>query len=347
MSAQADQRPLANPFPPVRENWLARHQEEILEPDLLIIDPHHHLFDFPIWRYLLDELLKDIGTGHAITATVFAECGAMYKASGPKELRPLGETEFVAGVAAMTESGRYGECRVGAGIVGHADLTIGSRVQEVLHAHIRAGGGRFRGIRHITVWEASPDVRCTLELPPRGLMMDRSFREGFRQLAALDLSFDAWLYHTQLPELIDLVKVFPGTTVVLDHIGGALGIGPYRGRRDEVFATWKRGIEALAQFPNVFVKVGGMGMHITGFDFHERDMPPSSADLAAAWRPYVETCISNFGPARCMFESNFPVDKCSYGYPVMWNAFKRLCHGASSSDITELFSGTAKRVYRL
>ena len=347
MPAPANERPVSSPFPPVREDWLARRQEEILDPHLPIIDPHHHLFDYPMWRYLLDDLLADIGTGHAITATVFAECGAMYKAGGARELRPLGETEFVAGVAAMTESGRYGPCRVGAGIVGHADLTIGARVQEVLHAHIRAGGGRFKGIRHITVWDPSPDVRCTLELPPPGLMTYCGFREGFAQLEPLGLSFDAWLYHTQLPELIDLVKAFPGTTVVLDHIGGALGIGPYRGRRDEVFASWRRGIEALAQFPNVFVKVGGMGMHISGFVFHERDMPPSSADLAAAWRPYVETCIASFGPARCMFESNFPVDKCSYSYLVMWNAFKRLCHGASANDTADLFSGTAERVYRL
>lgn len=346
MSSQQKERS-SSPFPPVHADWLARRQEEVLDPDLPIVDPHHHLFDAPNWRYLLNDLLEDVGSGHRITKTVFLECGAMYRARGPRELRPVGETEFVAGVAAMTESGRYGACRVGAGIVGHADLTIGARVQDVLHAHIRAGGGRFRGIRHITVFDPSPDVRCTLELPPAGLMADRAFREGFATLAPLDLSFDTWLYHTQLPELVDLAKAFPETTVVLDHIGGALGIGPYRGKRDEVFASWKANIEALARFPNVFVKLGGMGMHIAGFDFHERETPPSSADLAAAWRPYVETCIGSFGPGRCMFESNFPVDKCSYSYPVMWNAFKRLCHGASSNDVADLFSGTAMRVYRL
>lgn len=347
MSTSTSELPIASPFPPIREAWLASHQEEILDPDLPIIDPHHHLFDYPTWRYLLDDLLKDINTGHAIMATVFAECGAMYKASGPQELRPVGETEFVVGAAAMTESERYGTCHVGAGIVGHADLTIGSRVREVLQAHIQKGGGRFRGIRHISVWDPSPDVRCTMELPPPGLMSDRRFREGFAQLEPLGLSFDAWLYFTQMSELMNLVKAFPSTTVILDHIGGALGIGPYHGRRDEVFATWKHGIEALARFPNVIVKVGGMGMHISGFGFHERKMPPSSADLAAAWRPFVETCINSFGPERCMFESNFPVDKCSYSYPVMWNAFKRLCHGASGGEIGDLFAGTAKRVYRL
>ena len=265
----------SSPFPPIREDWLASRREEIIDPALPIIDPHHHLWDYPGWRYMLPDLLRDIGGGHNITATVFAECHAMYKATGPEDLRPVGETEFIAGVAAMSESGGYGPTRVCSGIVGHADLTLGTRVTEVLEAHIQAGGGRFRGIRHITVWDASPDVRCTIILPPKDLMPDRAFREGFAQLAPLGLSFDAWLYYTQLPELIDLAAKSPGTTVILDHIGGVLGVGPYRGRRDEVFATWKQSIEELARCPNVYVKVGGMGMHTCGFDFHERASPPA------------------------------------------------------------------------
>ena len=336
----------SSPFPPIREDWLASHREEIIDPGLPIIDPHHHLWDYPGWRYMLPELLRDISGGHNITATVFAECHAMYKAAGPEYLRPVGETEFVAGVAAMSESGTCGPTHVCAGIVGHADLTVGARVKEVLQAHIQAGGGRFRGIRHITVWDASPDVRCTLILPPKDLMLDRAFREGFAQLAPLGLSFDAWLYYTQLPELIDLATNFPQTTIILDHIGGVLGVGPYRGRRDEVFAAWKQSIEALARCPNVRVKIGGMGMHTCGFGFHDRAIPTSSEDLATAWRPYVETCIASFGTERCMFESNFPVDRCSYSYPVMWNAFKRLTSGCSLDEKANLFSATATRVYR-
>jgi predicted TIM-barrel fold metal-dependent hydrolase len=336
-----------SPFPPIREDWLASHQEPILDPALPIIDPHHHLWEHPHWRYMLPDLMQDLGSGHNITATVFAECHAMYKAAGPEATRPVGETEFVTGVAAMSESGNYGPTRVCAGIVGHVDLTLGARVTDVLEAHIRSGGGRFRGIRDITVWDASPDVRCTTILPAKERMLDPAFRDGFARLAPLEMSFDAWLYFTQLPELIDLVTKFPRTTVILDHIGGVLGVGPYRGRRNEVFSAWKRSIEALARRPNVYVKVGGMGMHTCGFDFHERPNPPSSEQLAAAWRPYVETCIINFGTERCMFESNFPVDRCSYTYPVMWNAFKRLASGCSAEEKANLFSETARRAYRL
>jgi len=336
-----------NPFPPVRPDWLARHVEPIIEPNYPIVDPHHHLFDSPTWRYRFEEYLEDLDTGHNVVATVFAECGAMYKADGPRERRPIGETEFVTGVAAMSESGRYGPTRVCAGIVGHADLTLGDAVREVLEAHITAAGGRFRGIRHSTVYDASPAVRCTLHLPPSGLLGDAQFRRGLACLEPLGLSFDAWLYHTQLGELVELVRAFPNTTFILDHLSGILGIGPYTGRRDENFAAWKRDLCELARHPNVNLKIGGMGMHIFGFGFHERPMPPSSDDLVRVWRPFVETCIEAFGAQRCMFESNFPVDKTAYSYPVMWNAFKRFTQGVSDGEKAALLRETAIRVYRL
>jgi L-fuconolactonase len=332
---------------PVRQDWLDRRKEPILEPDLPIVDPHHHLWDRPGWRYLLDELLADTGSGHNIIATVFVQARAMVRAAGPMEMRPVGETEFVNGVAAMSASGIYGKTKVCAGIVGHADLTLGSRVEPVLAAHIRAGGDRFRGIRHITAWDGDESIRNPAYSPPPNLLADKAFREGFAVIDRLGLSFDAWLYHPQINELTDLARAFPGAKIVLNHVGGPIGIGAYAGKRQEVFAAWAASIKALAACPSVCVKVGGLGMRMGGFGLHEGTEPPSSETLAAAWRPYVETCIEAFGPSRCMFESNFPVDKGSYSYPVFWNACKLLAKAASNAEKADLFAGTAARFYRL
>ena len=332
---------------PVRQEWLDRRVEPILEPELPIVDPHHHLWDRPGWRYLLDELLADTSSGHNVVATVYVQARAMYRAMGAEEMRPVGETEFINGVAAMSASGIYGKTKACAGIVGHADLTLGSRVEPVLAALIRAGGDRFRGIRHITAWDADPSIRNPAYSPPRGLLGDKAFREGFAVLGRLGLSFDAWLYHPQIGELADLARAFPATRIVLNHVGGPIGMGAYAGKRDEVFAVWAASIKALAACPNACVKLGGLGMRMGGFGFHEQPEPPSSEALAAAWRPYVETCIAAFGASRCMFESNFPVDKGSYGYPVFWNACKLLAKGASKTEKADLFAGAAARFYRL
>ena len=332
---------------PVRQVWLDRRVEPVLEPELPIVDPHHHLWDMPGWRYLLDELLADIHSGHNIVGTVFVQCRAFHRAGGPEEMRPVGETEFVNGVAAMVASGIYGVSRICAGIVGTADLRAGAKVRDVLEAHLHAGGGRFRGIRHISAWDADPAIAHPAYLPPPGMLAEAGFREGFAQLAPLGLSFDAWLYHPQIDELTVLAQAFPGTRIVLNHCGGPLGIGAYAGQREAIFPAWQASIRRLAQCPNVHVKLGGLGMRINGYDFHEHPDPPGSQTLADAWKPYVETCIEAFGASRCMFESNFPVDKGSYSYAMYWNACKRLAAGASATDKADLFSRTAARFYRL
>jgi predicted TIM-barrel fold metal-dependent hydrolase len=333
----------------INETWLASYHEDILEPELVIVDPHHHLWDFARHRYLLHDLLADTNSGHAIAQTVFIECTACYRADGPPALRPVGETEFVNGIAAMTASGAYGPIRVAAGIVGLADLTLGAAVEEVLAAHVAAGGGRFRGIRHAAGWQdKTPEVHNSHTNPPPHLYRDHAkFREGFAVLGKMGLTFDAWLYHPQLPDLIDLARAFPQQPIVLDHVGGPLGLGWYADKREEILTQWRSHIRELAQSPNVFVKVGGIGMRINGFKFHKRERPPSSEELAAAWRPYVETCIEAFGAKRCMFESNFPVDKLSGTYATYWNAFKRLAAGASQTEKAALFRETARQFYRL
>src|SRR5438270_6195538 len=291
--------------PPVRQEWLDRRREEIIEPDLPIVDPRHHQVDCPeTGRYLLPELLADLGSGHNITATVYLEWLSMYRATGPAELRPVGEIEFANGVAAMAASGTYGETQACAGIVGYADLALGAAVEKVLKAMITAGRGRFRGIRFITASHPDQAAWGSMVTRPEGLLRDKRVREGFARLAPLGLSFDAWMYHTQLDDLVGLARTFPDTQIVLDHVGGPIGLGRYAGKRDEVFAEWSGRIRELAACPNVHVKLGGLGMRMFGVDLHTLELPPSSEDLAAAWRPYIETCIAAFGPERAMVESN-------------------------------------------
>ncbi len=332
---------------PAPTDWLAQVEEEILEPERPICDPHHHLWDRNGSRYLLDELLADTGSGHNIVSTVFVECLSMYRAGGPEAFRPIGETEFVQGIAAMSASGGYGPTRVAAGIVGYADLTLGDAVRPVLEAQVAASPNRFRGIRHAAGWHPSEAIRNSHTNPPEHLFLDESFRRGFAHLAPLGLSFDAWLYHEQIPELTSLARAFPETTVILDHFGGPLGIGPYAGHLDDVFETWRPLLDDLATCPNVVAKLGGINMPVNGFGWEKRDRPPGSQELADATGRYYLHTIERFGPDRCMFESNFPVDKASCSYAVLWNAFKRLAAGFSETEKAAMFHDTATRVYRL
>ena len=293
----------------VRQEWLDRRKEPILEPALPIVDPHHHLWIRPGSRYMVDDLLADTNSGHNIVATVYVQARSMYRDSGPVEMRPVGETEFVNGVAAMFASGVLGKTRACSGIVGQADLMLGSRVEPVLNAHLRAGGDRFRGIRHITSWDADASINNPDYPSPPRLLGDKTFREGFARLGPLGLSFDAQLYHPQISELANLAGSFPEVKVVLNHTGVPLGIGPYRGQRNEVFSRWAASIKALAAHPNVYVKIGGLGMRYNGLGFNEQTEPPSSEMVAAACRPYVETCVEAFGASRSMSRATSPSTK--------------------------------------
>lgn len=344
---QGAQKQAAPENPAPRLDWLARHKEPILEPGLPVIDPHHHLWQRPGWRYLLDDLLADTGSGHNIVATVYMEASSMYRDRGPEEMRPVGEVEFANGVAAMCGSGVFGQTRVASGIVGHADLMLGSRVEPVLTALTRAGGDRFRGIRHGVSWEAEAATLRPNPLTHAGMLADKKFREGVAVVGRLNLSYDVSLYHTQIGEVADLASALPNTRIVLNHVGGVLGLGSYRSKQEEVFSRWSSSIKALAARPNVYVKLGGLGQSYTALRFDADPEPPSSEKVAARFRPYIETCIAAFGAPRCMFESNFPVDKISYSYHVFWNACKLIAKGASSSEKADLFAGTAARCYRL
>jgi L-fuconolactonase len=337
--------------PPTNQSWLAQTVEAPLEPELPICDPHHHLWDQQTGRtqprYLIDEIVADVSSGHRIVSTVFIECGAMFKTDGPEALRPVGETEFVNGIAAMSASGLYGKTQIAAGIIGTAQLRLGDAVGAVLDAQIAAGGGRFRGIRLGAAWDPNDSVPSHRTKPGQGLLLRDDFRAGFAQLAPRQLTFEAWLYHHQIPDVTSLARAFPGTTIILNHFGGPLGIGPYAGRADEIYAEWRKSISELATCPNVVAKLGGINMEINGFGWHERSRPPSSQELADATRRYYEFTIEKFGVDRCMFESNFPVDKASCSYTVLWNSFKRLTARYSAPEKAKLFHDTAARVYRL
>ena len=333
-------------YPTPRPAWLDRLLEPILEPDLPIIDPHHHLWEQDGNPYLLDAFAADLASGHNVRATVFVQAHYGYRADGPEILRPVGETEKIAAIA-RAAAARGVPARIAEGIVGFADLTLGEAVAPVIEAHMAVADGRFRGVRHSVSRDPNFPGGIVLRPAPAGMLGERAYREGMARVAALGLSYDAMLYHRQIPELTDAARAVPELPIVLDHVGCVIGVGPYRGYERETFAAWRDDMAELARCPNVSVKIGGFGMIICGPTWHERDRPPGSSELTEAWRPQVEACIDLFGPDRCMFESNFPVDKAMYSYPVLWNAFKRLAADATPTEKAALFHDTAERFYRL
>ncbi|MET0366220.1 MAG: amidohydrolase family protein [Sphingobium sp.] len=326
-------------------------EEAAIEPDLEIIDPHHHLF---VYRtpggdrppYLPADFQRDIArSGHRVVQSVFVECSTMYRPDGPEDERSLGETDYVRGVAeASAEDGAAGGalCRIASAIVGRVDLRRGDRVRPLLERHAEMSGGRLRGIRNSIAWDAYPPLSF-MGAAARDLLADPSFRQGFAALAPMDLSFDIWLFHTQIAALASFARDFPDTRIILNHLGCPLGVGPYAGQRDAVFANWKSAMNDLARSPNVLVKLGGLGPFLTGVDQGRR----TSAALAMEWKPYIETAIALFGPERCMFESNWPANAPVASYGAQWNAFKRITVNYSASEKAALYRGTARRAYRL
>ncbi|MFZ8897136.1 MAG: amidohydrolase family protein [Alphaproteobacteria bacterium] len=337
--------------PSKNKPWLDKVIEDTLEPELPICDPHHHLWEFRHDRvapkYLLDEILSDLNSGHNIVSTVFIECSAMYRASGPEHMKCVGETEFVNGIAAMSASGLYGKCRVATAIVGSANLNIGSAVGEVLDAHVQAGGGRFRGIRCQGQWDADNSIRSAKDANGPDRFSNAKFREGFAELAPRNMTFEAWCYHTQLKEVTALARAFPDTTIILNHFGGPLGIGPYAGKADDIFPIWQKEIADLATCQNVLAKLGGINMDINGFGWENHNTPPTSETLMQATRRWYEHTIEHFGTSRCMFESNFPVDMTSCSYNTLWNSFKHLTLDYSVDEKRQLFHDTAVRTYKI
>jgi len=335
------------------QGWLDQISEEIIDQDIEIVDPHHHLWPGPPRtegakaenRYLLEDLWKDTESGHKISKTVFVECGQGYYESGPDAMKPVGETKFVYEVA---EEAKLDKSKAQIeGIVGHADMMIGSSAREVLEAHVEEGKGRFKGIRHGASWDESEEIRNSHSIPIRHIYLDSKFQQGIEQLDALNLTLDAWNYHKQIKELTELAKCFPNLKIVQNHFGGPLGIGPYKNKREEVFSEWKDSISELAERENVYMKLGGLAMPINGWGWHKRELPATSDELVEKHGKYYLHAINSFGVKRCMFESNFPVDKRSISYPILWNGFKRVVRDYSLEEKEFLFSKAAAEFYSL
>lgn len=329
-----------------RDLWRATRVEEIIDPARPIIDPHHHLWPgtehYQEGPYRLAQIRADVESGHRIVATVYVDAHANYGESGPAEFRPVAETAYAA--AEGEEADRLGlAARICAGIVSNIDLSL-PNAEHVLDAHIVAAKGRMRGVRQL----ACSDPTFIKRGDPDPLVYDQpSFRRGFPLLAARRLTFDSCLFHYQIPQLIRLARDFPETTIVLDHLGSPLAIGPYAGMQADALREWRPLLREISHCPNVVVKLGGQGMYLAGYSFHEAAEPPSSDDLVAAWGPLIEEAIQLFGPERSMFESNFPVDGLSCSYPVLWNAFKKMAAGYSPTEQHAMFYGTANRTYRM
>ena len=320
--------------------------EEIIDPEREIVDPHHHLWQGRRFDYLLEDLWADTGSGHNVTKTVFVQCRYGYRTEGLEHLKPVGETEFVADIATQSWKGTENQSRI-AGIVAHANLTLRGLIEEVLDAHQIAGRGLLRGIRHAGARAENPDVLMNPGMWEDGLFTLEEFRQGVRRLGRRGLTYESWHYHYQMKDFIDLVRAAPDTIIILDHFGTPLGVGPYENNREEIYQEWKKDITELARYQNVYAKLGGLAMADNGFGWHLRSTPPTSDEFVAAQKKFYLHTIEKFGPQRCMFESNFPVDKLSISYPTVWNGFKKIVADFSEDEKELMFNGTASRVYRL
>tara|TARA_B100001142_G_scaffold213228_1_gene211339 strand:+ start:1885 stop:2913 length:1029 start_codon:yes stop_codon:yes gene_type:complete len=329
-------------------DWLAQVKEEIINPELPIIDPHHHLWNgdnqlassFP---YLIDNLSEDTNSGHNIVGTIFMECAQGYYHEGEDKYKPIGETEYVMKV--IKDSKKTSNSANIIGIISFADLMLGSEVKDVLNQHILIGEGLFKGIRHAAGWDQSNEIHNSHSNPIKNIYYDPSFRKGAEELIKLNLTFDAWHYHNQISDLSIFAKDYPELTIIHDHFGGPLGVGPYQGKKQEIFKKWKDDISQLSENKNVHSKLGGLAMPVNGWNFHKQDKPATSDQIIEMHYDYYLHAIECFGVDRCMFESNFPVDRRSISYHVLWNAFKKMVSNYSNEDKNKLFFQNAKDIY--
>jgi predicted TIM-barrel fold metal-dependent hydrolase len=329
------------------QTWLDQVQEEIIDPERPIVDPHHHLWRHPgMPPYLLADLWGDTGSGHRIEKTVFMECGAEYLSEGPDHLRSVGEVEFVTALAEESAKGATGQAEIAA-LVSHIDLALADQVADTVAVHEEAGRGLFRGVRHAGARDENTDVLMIPGRAPEGLYQSAEFRRGVAALGGLGHSFDTWHYHHQNRAFADLARAVPDTIMVLDHFGTPLGVGPYAGKREEIFEQWRKDIAEIAQCENVVAKLGGLAMPDNGFGWMGRERPPTSDEFVEAQSRYYLHTIDCFTPERSMFESNFPVDKFSLAYPILWNGFKKIVSAFSEDEKNAMFHDTATRVYRL
>ena len=328
-----------------RLHWIQLGEETPVDPNLRIVDPHHHLWDRGGSRYLAEELHEDTSKGHNVTNTVFVECKAEYRRNSQERFQSLGETEFVAKEAERLEE--FSETKI-SGIVGFVDLGLGEELEEVLVAHDRSSSGLMRGVRHATAWSDDPEISIAHTKPTKGVMGSKLFLKGVSKLSEFNFSFDAWLYFNQLPELLYLARVTPETNIVINHLAAPLKIGKWAETPQEVDEIWRSNLQELANCENVYLKIGGIGMdNYFANDWVNQTKPPTSDEVASVWKEKILWCIELFGTHRCMFESNYPVDRQTLPYSVIWNCFQKVTDSFTESEKSDLFSSTACTVYRI
>jgi L-fuconolactonase len=340
-----------SPHLPVRQEWLNQLIEDPILPNIPIIDPHHHLWDVGFGRYYIEELLEDINSsGHNIVSTVYIMSSSntkIYSKDGLEEFKPLTEIEFATSEGKRADLIPNNRVKVNASIVGSVDLTYGNKLQPVLEKAVNISEGRLKGIRMLLASHTDPRISSGAVKSDLGLMLHPNFIDGAKCVQDANLSLDFWIYHTQLNEMEKIARALPDLTIILNHIGGPIHIGEYEGKQAATHREWRSAMMRLSRIPNINVKLGGLGMAVNGAKFHNSKFPPNSVQLSDIWKPWIYETIDMFGFDRCMFESNFPVDKGSCSYGALWNAFKIIAKDMSDDEINKLFSKNAAKIYKI
>ena len=340
-----------SPHLPVRQEWLNQLIEDPILPNIPIIDPHHHLWDVGFGRYYIEELLEDINSsGHNILSTVYIMSSSntkIYSKDGLEEFKPLTEIEFATSEGKRADLIPNNRVKVNASIVGSVDLTYGNKLKPVLEKAVNISEGRLKGIRMLLASHTDPRISSGAVKSDLGLMLHPNFIDGAKCIQDANLSLDFWIYHTQLNEMEKIARALPDLTIILNHIGGPIHLGEYEGKQAATHREWRSAMMRLSRIPNINVKLGGLGMAVNGAKFHNSKFPPNSVQLSDVWKPWIYETIDMFGFDRCMFESNFPVDKGSCSYGALWNAFKILAKDMSDDEINKLFSKNAAKIYKI
>lgn len=296
--------------------------------------------EFILRPYLTQDYVADLADVAEVVGLVHVEAGWVVK----EPTGPVDETRWVDGLAPVGNVGMLG-------IVANADLTLGERVEDVLVAHLEAST-RVRGIRDLLAWHPSREIMNTTDDPERSRQAD--FRRGFEMFSKYGLNFETSIFSTQLTEMVELARTFPEQPILVCHmatpvaVGGPIGeVGRTADERARIRGEWAEGIARLAECANVWMKLSGLLMPICGFGFERRSARPSVDELVATVGPFIDHVIDAFGPERCMFGSNFPVDKPSAPLPTLLQAYRLIVEGLPDEAQNRLFVGTAQEFYRL
>lgn len=319
--------------------------EEIVLPHLPVVDSHMHLWDRIGFDYFASEFLADVADGHDVRSSVYVECGMAYDAFSPDPMLAVDETRYAVKQAALGQGHTH---KLAEGILGAANLLLGDEIQPVLEAHVEAAQGRFRGVRFRVAFDADPEAGYHESGYLNENVLHRpELLASARILARMGLTLELWGFHPQLADVKAFARKVPEVQIVLNHVGGPLGVGRYADMRKQVFAEWSQGMRALADEANVMVKLSGLGISRLGLRQAGGQAHTTSDQLVAAWGPFVRHCVETFGPDRSIFGSNFPVDRATASYRTLLNAYKKMLLDLSDDELRAVFAENARRTYRL